>query len=172
MLCSFENLGEGNIIENHQDFEGLLCSNFFKILMYWVSKETDLYVWRPNNIIACFKSCLRRLQYCVRYSILMHYFICENNLFHFRFNANTKTKMTSVLKNLYEEEINCFASSETLQDNQNWFYESNKSLISENTRLFQQIMPIFSIFQCLKVCYIIFYITLKPVYQKVCLLYN
>ncbi|XP_063409119.1 uncharacterized protein LOC134692591 [Mytilus trossulus] len=131
------------LVEKHQDLKGLLCSYFIKTLMFWILEETDLYVWRPDNIIPCFMACLKRLLYCVRYSILSHYFIPENNLFLLRFNTNNKEKIITILSNFYGQGINCFASSETLQDYQNYSDESTESLISRNIRFVQQIMPTF-----------------------------
>ncbi|XP_052083348.1 uncharacterized protein LOC127720671 isoform X2 [Mytilus californianus] len=131
------------IEEKHEDLKGLLCSYFIKTLMFWISEETDPYVWRPDNIIPCFMACLKRLLYCVRYSIVSHYFIPDDNLFLLRFNTNNKEKIITILTNFYEQGINCFASSETLQDYQNQSNESTESLVSRNSRLLQQIVPKF-----------------------------
>ncbi|CAG2215843.1 unnamed protein product [Mytilus edulis] len=59
------------------------------------------------------------------------------------FNSNNKEKIITILTNFYGQGINCFASSETLQDYQNQSNESTESLISRNSRLLQQIMPTF-----------------------------
>ncbi|XP_071154885.1 uncharacterized protein [Mytilus edulis] len=104
------------IVEKHEDLKGLLCSYFLKTLMFWISEETDQNLWKPYNIITCFLSCLQRLLYCVKYSILPHYFISDNNFFCARFNVMNKEKLITILKNLNEQGINCFKSSETLQD--------------------------------------------------------
>lgn len=131
--------------------------------MFWVVEETEPYLWRTDNIISCVMSCLQRLLYCVRYSMLMHYFICDNNLFNLRFNANNKSKMISVLQNLYDLGINCFALTETLQD-----YDIQASKITENIISVQQIMPIFSSYYSsrFKNLLFAFYIIQKRVYLK------
>ncbi|VDH98514.1 Hypothetical predicted protein [Mytilus galloprovincialis] len=128
------------IIEKHEDLKGLLCSYFLKTLMFWILEETDQYQWRPDNIIPCFMACLQRLLYCVKYSILSHYFISDNNLFYLRFNTNNEGLLTTILTNLYKQGINCFLSSETLHDFQSQSYETTESLIN---RSLQQIMPTF-----------------------------
>ncbi|XP_071150194.1 uncharacterized protein [Mytilus edulis] len=115
------------IVEKHEYLKGLLCSYFLKTLLFWISEETDPNVWRPDNIIPCFMACLQRLMYCVRYSILLHYFIPDNNLFCSRFNVINKEKLETILKNLYEQRINCFASSETLK-----YYERHTCNITES----------------------------------------
>ncbi|CAC5365658.1 unnamed protein product [Mytilus coruscus] len=58
-----------------------------------------------------------------------------------RFNTIKKEKIITLLTNFYGQGINCFASSETLQDYQNQSNESTESLISRNGRFLQQIMP-------------------------------
>ncbi|VDH98512.1 Hypothetical predicted protein [Mytilus galloprovincialis] len=131
------------VLDKHEDLKGLLCSYFIKTLMFWISEETNPNLWRPDNIIPCFMACLKRLIYCVRYSILSHYFIPENNLFLLRFNTDNKEKIITLLTSLYRQGINCFASSETLQDFRIQSNESTESLISRNSRLLQQIIPIF-----------------------------
>ncbi|VDI18586.1 Hypothetical predicted protein [Mytilus galloprovincialis] len=131
------------LVDRNEDLEGLLCSYYMKTLMFWISEETDPYLWRPDNIIPCFMASLKRLLYCVRYSILSHYFIPENNLFLLRFNTNNKEKIITILTNFYRQGINCFVSSETLQDYKNQCNETTKSSISRNSRLLQQIMPTF-----------------------------
>ncbi|XP_052083352.1 uncharacterized protein LOC127720673 [Mytilus californianus] len=131
------------IVEKHEDLKGLLCSYFLKTLMFWISEETETYLWRPDKIIQCFMACLQRLLYCVKYSILSHYFISDNNLFYSRFNTNNEEQLTTILTNLYEQGVDCFVSSITLHDFQCQFYESTESLINSNSRLLQQIMPTF-----------------------------
>ncbi|VDI17627.1 Hypothetical predicted protein [Mytilus galloprovincialis] len=104
------------IVENHEDLQGLLCSYFLKTLMFWISEESEPSMWRPNTIIPCCMACLKRLIYCVEYSTLLHYFIPDNNLFYLRFNVDQIEKMSSLLKNSFEKGIYCFTRSETLFD--------------------------------------------------------
>ncbi|VDI68065.1 Hypothetical predicted protein [Mytilus galloprovincialis] len=104
------------IVEEHEDLKGLLCSYFLKTLIFWISEESDPSIWKPDNIIQCFMACLKRLIYCVEYSTLLHYFIPDNNLLYMRFNSDLKHSMTYTLKNLYQQGIDCFVNSETLKD--------------------------------------------------------
>ncbi|VDI37114.1 Hypothetical predicted protein [Mytilus galloprovincialis] len=104
------------IVEKHKDLKSLLCSYFVKTLMFWMLEESDPSIWRPDKIITCFMACLKRLIYCVEYSTLLHYFIPDYNLFYLRFDFDKKDKMISILKNLFEKGIYCFAQSETLFD--------------------------------------------------------
>ncbi|VDI23866.1 Hypothetical predicted protein [Mytilus galloprovincialis] len=104
------------IVQKQEDLRNLLCSYFVKTLMFWMLEESDPSIWRPDKIITCFMACLKRLIYCVEYSTLLHYFIPDNNLFYLRFDFDEKDKMISILKNLFEKGIYCFAKSETLFD--------------------------------------------------------
>ncbi|XP_052079362.1 uncharacterized protein LOC127717660 [Mytilus californianus] len=125
------------IVEKHEDLKGLLCSYFLKTLMFWMSEETDPNLWRPDNMIPCFMACLQRLLYCVRYSILLHFFISDNNFFYSRFNAMNKKKLETILSNLYERGINCFASSDTLKDYQSQYYKVTHLLTRLNFKTFE-----------------------------------
>ncbi|VDH98511.1 Hypothetical predicted protein [Mytilus galloprovincialis] len=131
------------LVDRNEDLKGLLCSYYIKTLMFWISEETDPYLWRPDNIIPCFMACLKRLLYCVRYSILSHYFIPENNFFLLRFNTNNKEKLITILTSCYRQGIDCFAFSETLQDYRIQSNGSTESLVSRNSRLLQQMIPTF-----------------------------
>ncbi|VDI23863.1 Hypothetical predicted protein [Mytilus galloprovincialis] len=104
------------IVGKHEDLNTLLCSYFLKTLMFWILKESEPSMWRPDKIIPCFMACLKRLIYCVEYSTLLHYFIPDNNLFYLRFDRVKKDKMTRIMNNLFEKGIYCFAQSETLND--------------------------------------------------------
>lgn len=105
-----------DILNKHEDLKGVLCSYLLKTLMFWVSEESDPFMWRPGKIIQCFMACLQRLVYCVEYATLLHYFIPDNNLFHLRFDDDKKVKMMNVLKKSYKQGIHCFSQSETLCD--------------------------------------------------------
>ncbi|VDI33334.1 Hypothetical predicted protein [Mytilus galloprovincialis] len=104
------------IVEKNDELKRLLCSYFLKTLMFWISEELNPSIWSPDKIIVCFMACLKKLIYCVEYSTLLHYFIPDNNLFYLRFDVDKKDKVTSILKNLFEKGIYCFARSETLSD--------------------------------------------------------
>ncbi|VDI67098.1 Hypothetical predicted protein [Mytilus galloprovincialis] len=131
------------LVDKHEDLKGLLCSYFLKSLMFWISEETEPHLWQPDNIIPCFKACLQRLLYCVRYSILSHYFIPDNNLFKLRFNVKKKEKLTTILQNLYEQGIACFIFSDTLQYCKKQSYKITESLNVNVNLVLQQSPPVF-----------------------------
>ncbi|XP_063414860.1 cyclic GMP-AMP synthase-like [Mytilus trossulus] len=70
-----------DVISTYTECEDLLCSYFLKTIMFWISEELPQSIWKPETLIHCFMRCLRRLIYSVDYSICLHYFIPENNLF-------------------------------------------------------------------------------------------
>lgn len=131
MLCSSKDLAEGNSIEKHADLKSLLCSHILKTVLFWISEETDTNLWQPDNIISCFMAFLQRLLYCVRCSIVLHYFIPDNNLFYSRFSVLNKNKLEITLKDLYEQGIHCFTSSDTLGHYERQSYNITESLTSE-----------------------------------------
>ncbi|XP_071160869.1 cyclic GMP-AMP synthase-like receptor 2 [Mytilus edulis] len=104
------------IIEKNENLKGLLCSYYLKTLMFWISDDTNPTDWRPDNIIPCFMSCLKRLLYCIEYSTLLHYFITDFNFFCLRLNTEVEKKksLSNLLRNLYQQGIQCFSASETL----------------------------------------------------------
>ncbi|CAC5423065.1 unnamed protein product [Mytilus coruscus] len=117
-------------VEKDEDLKSLLCSYFLKTLMFWMLEESDPSMWRPDKMIPCFMSCLKRLIYCVDYSTLLHYFIPDYNLFYLRFDEVKKEKTTRFLKNLFEKGIYCFARSETLFDTMRLSFNATDSLIA------------------------------------------
>lgn len=79
----------------------LICSYFLKTIMFWLSEESNPYVWKPDRIIPCFMKCLKRLLYCVEHSTCFHYFISDKNLFEDRFNGQ-REHLSSTIKTIYE----------------------------------------------------------------------
>ncbi|XP_052093936.1 uncharacterized protein LOC127729977 [Mytilus californianus] len=131
------------IVDRNENLKGLLCSYFLKTLMFWISEETEPYIWRSDNIIPCFMVCLKRLLYCIEYSTLLHYFIPDNNLFHLRFNNKNRDTLINILKNSYIKGIKIFSSSETLHDYRRFHNEITRSE-SKNARLIQEIGTFFN----------------------------
>ncbi|XP_071124025.1 cyclic GMP-AMP synthase-like receptor [Mytilus edulis] len=70
-----------DVITTFSECKELLCSYFLKTILFWVSEELSQSAWKPDNLIPCFMQCFNRLIYCVEYSICLHYFIPENNMF-------------------------------------------------------------------------------------------
>ncbi|XP_076100945.1 uncharacterized protein LOC143070586 [Mytilus galloprovincialis] len=108
------------IIDKHEDLKGLICSYFLKTLMFWISEEYHSSFWTPCKIIFCYKTCLRRLLYCIKYSTLLHFFIPDNNLLYLRLNEQKKATLMKLIRDAYNQDIKCFASSKTLNDYQNY----------------------------------------------------
>ena len=131
------------MIEKDEDLKTLLCSYYLKTLMFWVSDDANPTTWRPDNIIPCFMACLQRLLYCVEYSTLLHYFISDFNFFTLRLSTELekKTKLSNLLKNIYQQGIQCLSASETLHDYTKFPTAVNK-LLNINTRLVKDILQI------------------------------
>jgi hypothetical protein len=95
------------VIEKNPRLKGLLCSYFFKTMLFWLSEELDTSFWTPQNLLLCFDNCFRRLVYCVKYCILPHYFIIDNNLFEDRFSTEDGSDLQTLLFELYRTGPSC-----------------------------------------------------------------
>jgi len=95
------------VIEKNPRLKGLLGSYFLKTMLFWLSEELDTSFWRPQNILLCFDYCFRRLLYCVKYCILPHYFIIDNNLFEDRFSTEDGSNLQILLCELYRTGPSC-----------------------------------------------------------------
>ncbi|XP_063412120.1 uncharacterized protein LOC134694935 [Mytilus trossulus] len=116
------------VINKIDSVRGLLCSYFLKTIIFWVSEESVPSIWRPENIWPCFMKCFKRLIYCVRYELLPHFFITENNLFEQKFNQDQHLNLENCLDELYLKGLNCFKNSTILsQFYSGSFVHKNKS---------------------------------------------
>jgi len=95
------------VIEKNPRLKGLLCSYFLKTMLFWLSEELNTSFWTPQNILLCFDNCFRRLVYCVKYCILPHYFIIDNNLFEDRFSTEDGSDFQTLLFELHKTGPSC-----------------------------------------------------------------
>ena len=96
-------------------YSDLLCSYFLKTIMFWMCEESDQSTWKPENFIKCFMNCFRRLVYCVKYKICLHYFIPDNNFFEDRFTASHHEGLFSYLRSLNNSGWIWILHTDTLQ---------------------------------------------------------
>ncbi|XP_052076102.1 uncharacterized protein LOC127714141 [Mytilus californianus] len=88
-----------DVIAKNPACKELLCSYFIKTIVFWISEEMPQSAWRPDTFIPCFMQCFSRLIYCVEYSVCLHYFIPENNMFENKIEGLARKIL---LKTLYE----------------------------------------------------------------------
>ena len=82
LLCyALMNILFRDVVNRDSRCKDLICSFYIKNIIFWVSEETSLSIWRPENLISCFMRCLRRLIYCLECGICLHYFIPKINMF-------------------------------------------------------------------------------------------
>ena len=62
-----------DVIDTDNKCKDLLCSYFMKTVIFWVSEELPVDVWKPENIIFCFRYVIQRLIYFINFEILPHY---------------------------------------------------------------------------------------------------
>ncbi|XP_052076235.1 uncharacterized protein LOC127714233 [Mytilus californianus] len=92
----------------------LLCSYFLKTILFWISEELPITIWRPANLISNFMSCLKRLTYCVENSVCPHYFIPENNLFENKMKGHAQETLLKKLKTLNSYGWQCILLSDQI----------------------------------------------------------
>jgi tetratricopeptide (TPR) repeat protein len=103
-----------DVIETDDDCQGLLCSYYIKNIIFWVSEELPLSIWRPGNLIYCFMRCFERLLYCVEYSMCPHYFIPEINMFENKIEGHERQVLLGRLKVLHSYGWRCILLSKQL----------------------------------------------------------
>lgn len=84
-------------IIDKQTIAQVLCSYFLKTVMFWVVEDTSSTYWIPQNILLCFRLCLRRLIKFIIDEDCPNYFVIGNNMFRERFNTSQKEVLLQVL---------------------------------------------------------------------------
>ncbi|XP_052107066.1 uncharacterized protein LOC127739384 [Mytilus californianus] len=114
-----------DVADKNESLKGILCSYFLKTLLFWLCEESDKDMWKPENILSCFRACICRLLYCVQYSILVHYFIPQNNFFECRFKKDEHIQMIGLLKEVRHHGWQCFRVSGTFSGDFHTLYNPN-----------------------------------------------
>lgn len=97
-----------DVINRDPKCNGLLCSYFIKKkIIFWLSYETPLSLWKPENLIHCFLQCFKRLIYCVQYSTCHHYFIPEYNLSKLKIRGSSRSTLLDNLNTIYSFNWRC-----------------------------------------------------------------
>ncbi|XP_071126808.1 uncharacterized protein [Mytilus edulis] len=103
-----------DVIATFTECSDLLCSYFVKTVIFWISEELPQSVWKPDNLIRCFMRCFNRLIYCVEYSVCLHYFIPENNLFENKIEGRPRKLLLDRLYTLHSYGWRCVFFSDQL----------------------------------------------------------
>jgi tetratricopeptide (TPR) repeat protein len=90
-----------DVVKRDSRCKDLICSFYIKNLIFWVSEEIPLSIWRPENLISCFLRCFRRLIYCLEYRICLHYFIPKINMFEDKINEQERELLLGHLNALW-----------------------------------------------------------------------
>ena len=121
-----------DVIDSDDDCKGFLCSYYIKNIIFWVSEELPLSIWRAENLISCFMRCFERLLYCVEYSMCPHYFIPGINMFENKIEGNEQQVLLGRLNVLYSYGWRCILLSEQLSK---YRVISNNRLSASNDRM-------------------------------------
>ncbi|XP_076086500.1 uncharacterized protein LOC143057146 [Mytilus galloprovincialis] len=105
-----------DVIAKDYQCKDLLCSYFLKTIIFWISEELPLSVWKPNNLIHCFMRCFNRLVYCVEYSVCLHYFIPENNMFENKIEGRIRDVLLQKLNTLHSYGWRCILFSDQISN--------------------------------------------------------
>ncbi|VDH91186.1 Hypothetical predicted protein [Mytilus galloprovincialis] len=105
-----------DVITTYTECEDLLCSYFLKTIIFWISEELPQSIWKPENLIPCFMRCFSRLIYSVEYSVCLHYFIPENNMFENKIEGRAREILLEKLCNLRIYRWRCILFSNQLSN--------------------------------------------------------
>ncbi|XP_052078052.1 uncharacterized protein LOC127715990, partial [Mytilus californianus] len=105
-----------DVIVTYTKCEDLLCSYFLKTIIFWISEELLQSIWEPENLIHCFMRCFSRLIYCVYYSVCLHYFISENNMFENKIEGLARKILLEKLYTLHSYGWRCILFSDQLSN--------------------------------------------------------
>ncbi|XP_071147321.1 uncharacterized protein [Mytilus edulis] len=105
-----------DVIANDSECKDLLCSYFLKTIVFWISEELPSSVWKPDNLIPCFMRCFSRLVYCVEYSVCLHYFIPDNNMFENKIEGRARDILLNKLNTLHSYGWRCILFSDQISN--------------------------------------------------------
>ena len=90
-----------DVVNRDSRCKDLICSFYIKNIIFWVSEEIPLSIWRPENLISCFFGCFRRLMYCLEYGMCLHYFIPKINMFENKIEGHERQLLLGHLRALW-----------------------------------------------------------------------
>ena len=90
-----------DVVSKDSRCKDLICSFYIKNIIFWVSEELPLSIWRPENLISCFLGCFRRLIYCLEYGICLHYFVPKINMFENKIEGHERQLLLGHLRALW-----------------------------------------------------------------------
>ena len=90
-----------DVVNRDSRCKDLICSFYIKNIIFWVSEEISLSIWRPENLISCFFGCFRRLMYCLEYGMCLHYFIPKINMFENKIEGHERQLLLGHLRALW-----------------------------------------------------------------------
>ncbi|XP_052077403.1 uncharacterized protein LOC127715413 [Mytilus californianus] len=105
-----------DVIATFSECKELLCSYFLKTIIFWISEELPQSAWRPDTLIPCFMQCFKRLIYCVEYSVCLHYFIPENNMFKNKIEGRPRKILLEKLYTLHNYGWRCILFSDQVSN--------------------------------------------------------
>ncbi|XP_063416266.1 uncharacterized protein LOC134697909 [Mytilus trossulus] len=103
-----------DVLSTYFECKDLLCSYFLKTIIFWISEELPLSVWTRENLIPSFMRCLNRLIYSVEYSVCLHYFIPEYNMFEIKIEGRPRKILLEKLSNLHSYGWQCILFSDQI----------------------------------------------------------
>ena len=129
-----------DVIDIDIDCKDLLCSYFLKTILFWISEEVSVAIWRPENLITNFMRCFRRLIYCVEYVVCPHYFIPDNNLFENKIKGNAQKILLNKLSVLNSYGWHCIAFSKQIPNFNKLAFHIRKEPVSLYVNSLKQLL--------------------------------
>ena len=88
-----------DIISNRFE-EPILVSYHLKTCLFYVIENTQNTLWRPERLLDCVQTCLKRILQCATEGKCPNYFIPQENMFHRRVRGEVQTQLQNVLKDI------------------------------------------------------------------------
>ncbi|CAG2187853.1 unnamed protein product [Mytilus edulis] len=82
--------------------EDIVSSYVMKMLIFWMSEETDSDTWRPECLLDCLDMCLGRLFDWVESGYCPNFFIPEYNLFRTKLTSIHSNKFTCLMREIVD----------------------------------------------------------------------
>ena len=82
--------------------EDIVSSYVMKMLIFWMSEETDSDFWRPECLLECLEMCLGRLFDWVDSGYCPNFFIPEYNLFRTKLTSIHSNKFTCLMREIVD----------------------------------------------------------------------
>ncbi|XP_060559089.1 uncharacterized protein LOC132719342 [Ruditapes philippinarum] len=87
--------------------EKYMSSYICKTVLLHCIENTELSIWKENNLLTCLIYCLKELHSCVQNDCCLHFIISENNLMAGHFTPEIKQVLLKNISDFIQSDIQC-----------------------------------------------------------------